>query len=103
MAPTNRNTAYLELHDATQGDWGAGFGGDCIGLHILSWSHNKIVFTGIFNSCEAPQAIAAGDEMLVSVSNAQSNPASCADPLDSAPPAITQCPDGPSTYQTTAH
>ena len=85
---SNGNTLFLEIHDASQGDWGAGYGGDIVSLSVSSWTNNRIVVTGFAGAFGTSGfTLNRGDQVLISVSNASS-----ADP---------QHPDGPSTFAKT--
>ena len=58
---TNFMYSNLMMYDNTQGDWQAGYGGDCVGLDVSSWTPTQITFT--FGSWYTDQEVSASTEL----------------------------------------
>ena len=65
------DSPYIELVDSSGAPWAAGHTGNGVTLGVSSWSDSQIVITGISGNYGTTHCIRPGDQLSVSVWNAQ--------------------------------
>ncbi len=70
MSSYTGDSSYIEITDLTSG-WNAGYGSDDVTLGVTSWTNDTIVLSGFGGLYGLPWTLTSGDQVSVSVWNAQ--------------------------------